>query len=86
MERLVATGLVSDYAIWWDARIHPKFGTLEIRSPDQPTSAALTAAFVALFQALCAHVLAEPRRVRDFGFGSSTTRTSGRFASGPARP
>ena len=69
MERLVATGLVADYtAIWWDARIHPKFGTLEIRSPDQPTSVALTAAFVALFQALCAHVLAEPRRVRDFGF------------------
>ena len=69
MDRLVATGLVSDYtAIWWDARIHPKFGTLEIRSPDQPTSIALTAAFVALFQALCAYTLAEPRRVRDFGF------------------
>jgi carboxylate-amine ligase len=69
MERLVATGLVADYtAIWWDARIHPKFGTLEIRSPDQPTSVLLAAAFVALFQALCAHVLAEPRRVRDFGF------------------
>jgi len=69
MERLVATGLVADYtAIWWDARIHPKFGTLEIRSPDQPTSVALTAGFVALFQALCAHILAEPRRVRDFGF------------------
>ena len=69
MDRLVATGLVADYtAIWWDARIHPKFGTLEIRSPDQPTSVALTAAFVAFFQALCAHVLAEPRRVRDFSF------------------
>ena len=69
MDRLVATGLVSDYtAIWWDARIHPKFGTLEIRSPDQPTAVALTGAFVALFQALCAHALAEPRRVRDFGF------------------
>lgn len=69
MDRLVATGLVSDYtAIWWDARVHPKFGTLEIRSPDQPTSVALTAAFVALFQALCALALAEPRRVRDFGF------------------
>ena len=26
MEELVSTGLVSDYtAIWWDARIHPKF-------------------------------------------------------------
>ena len=69
MERLVATGLVSDYtAIWWDVRIHPSFGTLEIRSPDQPTSVALTAAFVALFQALCACALAEPRRVRESGF------------------
>jgi carboxylate-amine ligase len=69
VERLVATGLVSDYtAIWWDARIHPTFGTLEIRSPDQPTSLALTAAFVALLQALCAHALAEPRRVREPGF------------------
>ena len=56
------------HGIWWDARVHPKFGTLEIRSPDQPTSVALTAAFVALFQALCAYALAEPRRVRDFGF------------------
>jgi carboxylate-amine ligase len=69
MERLVATGLVSDYtAIWWDVRIHPTFGTIEIRSPDQPTSVALTAAFVALFQALCALALAEPRRVRESGF------------------
>jgi carboxylate-amine ligase len=69
MEALVSTGLVSDYtAIWWDARIHPKFGTLEIRSPDQPTSVARTAAFVALLQALCAYALAEPRRVREPGF------------------
>jgi carboxylate-amine ligase len=63
IDRLVATGLVGDYtAIWWDARIHPKFGTLEIRTPDQPTSVALTVAFVALLQALCAYALAEPRR------------------------
>jgi carboxylate-amine ligase len=68
IERLVATGLVADYtAIWWDARIHPKFGTLEIRSPDQPTSLALTAGFAALLQALCAYALAEPRRKHDPG-------------------
>jgi glutamate---cysteine ligase / carboxylate-amine ligase len=68
IERLVATGLVTDYtAIWWDARIHPRFGTLEIRTPDQPTSVRLTIAFVALVQALCAHALAEPRRLRDSG-------------------
>jgi carboxylate-amine ligase len=69
IERLVATGLVSDYtAIWWDVRIHPSFGTLEIRSPDQPTAVSLTAAFVALFQTLCAYALAEPRRVRGSDF------------------
>jgi carboxylate-amine ligase len=68
VERLVATGLVSDYtAIWWDARIHPRFGTLEIRTPDQPTSVRLTVAFLALLQALCAHALEEPRRRRDSG-------------------
>ena len=68
IERLVATGLVADYtAIWWDARVHPKFGTLEIRSPDQPTSLALTAGFAALLQAMCAYALAEPRRKHDPG-------------------
>jgi glutamate---cysteine ligase / carboxylate-amine ligase len=54
VERLVASGLVRDYtAIWWDVRPHPRFGTLEIRMPDQPTSVAFTGAFVALLQALC---------------------------------
>jgi glutamate---cysteine ligase / carboxylate-amine ligase len=68
IERLVATGLVADYtAIWWDARIHPRFGTLEVRSPDQPTSIDMTIAFVALVQALCAHALSEPRRFGDPG-------------------
>lgn len=68
VERLVATGLVADYtAIWWDARIHPRFGTIEVRAPDQPTSLRLTMAFTALLQALCATALAEPRRQRDPG-------------------
>src|SRR5436190_10044665 len=66
VERLVATGLVSDYtALWWDARLHPRFGTIEIRAADQPTAFALTIAFVALLQALCASVREEPRRMRD---------------------
>jgi glutamate---cysteine ligase / carboxylate-amine ligase len=56
VERLRATGLplTADYtSCWWDVRLHPRFGTLEIRMPDQPTSLAVTAAFVALVQALC---------------------------------
>jgi carboxylate-amine ligase len=54
-ERLVALGLADQYTrIWWDVRPHPRFGTLEIRMPDQPTSPDATAAFAALIQALVA--------------------------------
>jgi carboxylate-amine ligase len=58
VERFVRLGLADGYTrFWWDIRPHPRFGTLEIRVPDQPTSVELTAAFVALLQALCATVL-----------------------------
>jgi carboxylate-amine ligase len=54
-ERLLALGLADDYTrIWWDLRPHPRFGTLEIRMPDQPTRLEATAAFAALIQALVA--------------------------------
>jgi glutamate---cysteine ligase / carboxylate-amine ligase len=59
VDRYVRLGIAADYTrFWWDARPHPKFGTLEVRMPDQPTSLAFTAAFTALIQALCATVLA----------------------------
>jgi len=49
-----------DYTrIWWDVRPHPRFGTLEVRMPDQPTSVHRSAALAAVVQALCASV--EPR-------------------------
>jgi len=58
VERLVRLGVAEDYTrIWWDARPHPKLGTLEIRVPDQPTDVRLSAAFTALLQALCATAL-----------------------------
>jgi glutamate---cysteine ligase / carboxylate-amine ligase len=58
VERFVRIGLADGYTrFWWDIRPHPRFGTLEIRSPDQPTSVELTAAFAALLQALCVTVL-----------------------------
>lgn len=48
-----ATG--EDYTrSWWDARPHPRLGTLEVRIPDQPTSVERSAALAALVQALCA--------------------------------
>jgi glutamate---cysteine ligase / carboxylate-amine ligase len=59
VERFVRIGLADGYTrFWWDIRPHPRFGTLEIRSPDQPTAVELTAAFAAVLQALCVTVLA----------------------------
>jgi carboxylate-amine ligase len=59
VERLARLGVAEDYTrIWWDARPHPKLGTLEVRVPDQPTDVHLSAAFTALLQALCATALA----------------------------
>jgi glutamate---cysteine ligase / carboxylate-amine ligase len=56
VERWQGTGLplAADYtSYWWDVRPHPRFGTIEIRMPDQPTALAMTGALVALLQALC---------------------------------
>ena len=61
IEALVATGLMKDYTqVWWDVRPHPRFGTLEIRMPDQPTGLDRTAGFVALLRDLCAWALENP--------------------------
>jgi len=56
VERFVAAGLADGYTrFWWDVRPHPKFGTLEVRMPDQPTALERTVGFTGLLQALCAH-------------------------------
>src|SRR5213079_3294126 len=61
VERMVATGLAqTPTSFWWDIRPHPQLGTLEIRTPDQPTSAEKTAAFVRLLHDLCAWALDAP--------------------------
>jgi carboxylate-amine ligase len=68
VERLIGLGLADDYTrFWWDVRPHPRFGTLEIRMPDQPTSLAVTAALSALLQALCVSVEVEEPRPADRG-------------------
>jgi carboxylate-amine ligase len=55
VERLVRLGVMEDYTrIWWDARPHPRFGTLEIRIADQPTSLERTALIVRLLRDLVA--------------------------------
>ena len=61
VERLVELGVTADYTrIWWDVRPHPRFGTLEIRMPDQPTRLERAVALVALVQTLCAAALESP--------------------------
>ena len=68
IERMAATGLANDYtSFWWDVRPHPRFGTLEVRTPDQATSIERTGSLVALVHALCAWAIESPSRPFDPG-------------------
>jgi glutamate---cysteine ligase / carboxylate-amine ligase len=79
-ERLVELGLADQYTrIWWDVRPHPRFGTLEIRMPDQPTRPETTAALAALVQALVAAVT--PERAADRGIYDQNRWAALRFGS-----
>jgi carboxylate-amine ligase len=61
IRRFCDSGVVDTYtAIHWDVRPHPKYGTLEVRMPDQPTDVARTGEFVALVHALAAWALDQP--------------------------
>lgn len=42
--------------LWWEVRLHPGFGTLEVRVCDQPGTAAESAGLAAVVQALCARL------------------------------
>ena len=88
VERLVRLGVTQDYTrIWWDVRPHPKFGTLEVRVPDQPTDVRLSAAFAALLQALCATALAGGYRAPGLGDRGRADYAQNRWAAarfGPA--
>jgi glutamate---cysteine ligase / carboxylate-amine ligase len=64
-EAAVAEAGVDYTRIWWDARPHPRLGTLEIRIADQATSADRAVALVALVQALCASPPERGQRVLD---------------------
>jgi carboxylate-amine ligase len=65
VDRLVSLGVMEDYTrLWWDARPHPRLGTLEIRIADQPTSLERTALVVAV---ICALVDAAPSAVTPRG-------------------
>ena len=52
----------TDYTrLWWDARPHPRYGTLEVRIADQQTDVRRSAAFAALVQALAATAAEDAR-------------------------
>jgi glutamate---cysteine ligase / carboxylate-amine ligase len=77
-ERLLALGLADAYTrIWWDVRPHPRFGTLEVRMPDQPTRLAPTVAMAALTQALVAS--AESAGPADRGIYAQNRWAAARF-------
>jgi glutamate---cysteine ligase / carboxylate-amine ligase len=83
VERLIVLGLADDYTrFWWDVRPHPRFGTLEIRMPDQPTGLVVTVALVALLQALCASVDAGQTRPAERGDYAQNRWAALRFGTG----
>lgn len=56
MERWAGAGLVRSYRdTWWDVRLHPGLGTLELRIADQPTDVHVAGAFVELLHGLAVH-------------------------------
>jgi glutamate---cysteine ligase / carboxylate-amine ligase len=60
VEALVRAGSVPDYSfLWWDARPHPKLGTVELRAPDVQTEVSRTISLTALAQCLVARASAE---------------------------
>jgi glutamate---cysteine ligase / carboxylate-amine ligase len=79
--RFIATGVASDYTqLWWDVRPHPRFGTLEIRMPDQPTGLEVAAAFVKLLRDLAEWALAHPAVApADRGVYQQNRWAAGRF-------
>ena len=55
VDALISAGSIPDYSwCWWDARPHPKLGTVELRAPDVQTEAARTASLAALTQCIVA--------------------------------
>jgi carboxylate-amine ligase len=77
-ERLVRLGLADEITrIWWDIRPHPRYGTLEIRMPDQPTRLKTTVALAELLRALVA--AAPPRLPCDRGLYAQNRWAALRF-------
>jgi glutamate---cysteine ligase / carboxylate-amine ligase len=59
MERWQAAGAIQRFTnAWWDARINPDFGTLELRMPDQPTDVEVAVRIAAALHGLAVRAAA----------------------------
>jgi glutamate---cysteine ligase / carboxylate-amine ligase len=68
VRRFCDSGVVDTYtALHWDIRPHPKFGTVEVRMPDQPTDVTRTGALLVLVRALAAWALEQTPPVAEAG-------------------
>src|SRR5438270_2624453 len=53
VDTIVTTGGIDDYThLWWDVRLHPKLGTVEVREMDAQSSLDDVAALAALVHSL----------------------------------
>jgi carboxylate-amine ligase len=61
VDGLVRSGAIDDPSfLWWDARLQPRFGTVEVRIMDAQTTLADVAGLAALVQSLARLELARP--------------------------
>jgi glutamate---cysteine ligase / carboxylate-amine ligase len=61
LDILVHAGSIPDYSLcWWDARPHPRLGTVELRAPDAQTETTRTSSLAALAQCLVATAAEHP--------------------------
>jgi carboxylate-amine ligase len=65
---MITSGALPDPTyLWWDVRLQPALGTVEIRAMDAQTSAADSAGLIALVQALARMVLEGEPPTREIG-------------------
>lgn len=79
VERTIEAGALDDYTfVWWDARLHPRLGTIELREMDAQSRIEDVAALAALVQSLCLYEREEgtadwppPEAIAESSFRSS---------------
>jgi glutamate---cysteine ligase / carboxylate-amine ligase len=63
VERVAEAAAYDDYTyVWWDVRLHPRLGTIEVREMDAQSSLDDVAALGALVHALAVHESEQPAR------------------------